>query len=107
MSRRKRNSKITVYKPDGTVQVVKPGKFQKPKSRRATLAAARKSDHWRALKAQARTQGGDRCAYCKGRDRLELHHLTYVRLGKERLEDVILLCQACHAWQHKWLARQG
>ena len=32
--------------------------------------------------------------------RLEVHHLTYERLGHEHPEDLIVLCPACHAAEH-------
>lgn len=39
------------------------------------------------------------CYACKGHA-TEVHHRTYVRLGRERLEDLEPLCAACHAKQH-------
>lgn len=32
--------------------------------------------------------------------RLELHHKTYERIGKERLSDLITLCSDCHRKHH-------
>jgi hypothetical protein len=32
--------------------------------------------------------------------RLEVHHLTYERLGHERPDDLIVLCRMCHCEQH-------
>lgn len=32
--------------------------------------------------------------------RLEVHHLTYARLGRELPDDLIVLCPACHAAAH-------
>lgn len=36
----------------------------------------------------------------RSRYRLEVHHLTYERLGREHPDDLIVLCRACHAAQH-------
>lgn len=36
----------------------------------------------------------------RNRYRLEVHHLTYERLGREHPDDLIVLCRACHAAQH-------
>ncbi len=30
----------------------------------------------------------------------ELHHITYVRVGSEHLEDVRILCPTCHRKRH-------
>lgn len=40
-------------------------------------------------------QGGT-CDRCSERDGLELHHLTYERLGQERRSDVVALCKEHH-----------
>lgn len=32
--------------------------------------------------------------------RLEVHHLTYERLGRERLADLEVLCEDCHKDRH-------
>lgn len=37
---------------------------------------------------------------CLSRHRLEVHHLTYARLGNEQLSDLISLCHACHKAIH-------
>jgi hypothetical protein len=46
-----------------------------------------------------RRQGG-RCAWCGARGRLQGHHLTYARLGREAPGDVVAVCPACHARAH-------
>jgi hypothetical protein len=41
------------------------------------------------------------CTGCKRSDvRLLLHHRTYKRLGKERLTDLVLVCDRCHEQIH-------
>lgn len=32
---------------------------------------------------------------------LEVHHLTYIRLGNEREDDLCVLCKECHMRRHK------
>ena len=58
------------------------------------------SKHWYALKAKRILATGWRCERCGQRaQRLELHHLNYDRLGRERPTDVELLCGGagrCH-----------
>lgn len=62
--------------------------------------AALTSEHWRLLRERCRRESRNRCEACgkpyaPGRP-LELHHLSYERLGREEREDVILLCRQCH-----------
>jgi 5-methylcytosine-specific restriction endonuclease McrA len=45
----------------------------------------------------------NRCADCGDSIEekvLEVHHITYIRRGKERLEDLMTLCQDCHQERH-------
>jgi 5-methylcytosine-specific restriction endonuclease McrA len=51
--------------------------------------------HWRRVRAAAlvRDQG---CRLCGTRDELEVHHRSYTRWGRERLEDLTTLCRGCH-----------
>lgn len=111
---------ITVRTADGKVRTVKAGYFQKqkqqkrkqPKPTRAQMA------HWQATRQEALARDDHRCVDC-GRRRgdddprlkpgrkaiLEIHHLTYERRWKELLEDVVTLCQRCHATRHQWKRR--
>lgn len=41
-----------------------------------------------------------RCEACSGDERLEVHHLTYDRLGHERMRDLEVLCHWCHMLEH-------
>jgi 5-methylcytosine-specific restriction endonuclease McrA len=82
---------------------------ERPASRRCPLdydAYRRylRSGHWRRLRARVRSRARDRCERC-GAERgrgvvVEVHHLTYERLGQERDGDLQLLCQSCHADAH-------
>lgn len=54
--------------------------------------------HWRAFRERFRKSSCARCG--KGRRKLELHHLTYERLGRETAFDVETLCDACHRAIH-------
>ena len=43
---------------------------------------------------------GFRCHMCGSPMNLECHHITYERLGNERLSDLITLCSKCHKRLH-------
>lgn len=61
------------------------------------------SDEWRALRSLAIETASRRCADCGIRDEtksLDVHHLTYERLGDELLKDLIVVCRGCHSARH-------
>ena len=61
-----------------------------------------RSLYWQQLKERKLIQQDYRCAKCgKSTIHLDLHHITYERLGFERDDDVILLCRACHSSLHE------
>jgi 5-methylcytosine-specific restriction endonuclease McrA len=55
-----------------------------------------RSKAWRATKARLLHERGGRCARCGRPPPLSLHHKTYERLGRERDDDLELVCTACH-----------
>lgn len=68
-----------------------------------------KSSHWESLREQRLRRSSWTCERCgqgagmsaKGnRTGLNLHHLSYERVGLERDEDIIVLCSECHAKEH-------
>lgn len=59
------------------------------------------SPAWRATRAQRLAIDGHKCRTC-GHDgsiwRLQVHHVSYVRLGVEDVQqDLITLCSSCHS----------
>lgn len=60
-----------------------------------------KSDHWICFRRRIATVKS-RCRGChvKAGRRLDVHHITYERLGAEIDSDVICLCRDCHAKVH-------
>ena len=40
------------------------------------------------------------CELCESKKKLEVHHMTYDNLFEERLSDLMVLCEECHADQH-------
>lgn len=55
------------------------------------------TEHWISLRRALR---GRRCEHCGEGGRMELHHLTYARLGAELPGDLVTLCDACHRSAH-------
>jgi 5-methylcytosine-specific restriction endonuclease McrA len=44
---------------------------------------------------------GERCYICGSGGSVQVHHNTYVRLGRESLRDLVVLCRDCHMRFHK------
>jgi 5-methylcytosine-specific restriction endonuclease McrA len=58
------------------------------------------SDAWRKRADECKRRAGYRCQLCNSPDRLEAHHRTYERLGREEPGDLTCLCHRCHQEYH-------
>jgi hypothetical protein len=58
------------------------------------------SKHWREFRLKILEFWEFRCAICKNRNNLEVHHNTYERIGRERMQDCIAVCRDCHKTIH-------
>lgn len=58
------------------------------------------SPEWRAVRAAALDRANHKCSRCGATQRLEVHHLSYLRLGHEQPEDLRVLCSRCHDTEH-------
>lgn len=54
------------------------------------------SHHWKITRQMAFINAGKMCSHCNSKRQIQCHHLTYVRLGKEPLSDLMVLCARCH-----------
>ena len=54
------------------------------------------SEHWARKKRLKLTASNYTCQRCGSRSNLDVHHLTYERLGHELLRDLVVLCRTCH-----------
>ena len=65
-----------------------------------------RSRAWARLRRLVLGRAGGRCESCGkiplvGFDgALQVHHITYERLGAEPLEDLVAVCAGCHLWAH-------
>ena len=58
-----------------------------------------RSAHWKRFRKIASERLPKVCP-CGARSGLDLHHMTYERLGREHLDDVAWLCRGCHDALH-------
>ena len=56
------------------------------------------SPAWRTRRQRAIERAGNRCQVCGEARRLQVHHVTYERLGNEKDGDLTVLCWYCHTW---------
>lgn len=56
--------------------------------------------HWQKTREQKLKDAGYKCEQCPRDENLEVHHLTYERLGEERMGDLQALCPICHRKTH-------
>ncbi|OGO78623.1 MAG: hypothetical protein A2Y23_10095 [Clostridiales bacterium GWB2_37_7] len=62
-----------------------------------------KTQHWELAQSAVLKRDKNKCADCgcsKKEKPLEVHHITYIRRGKEKLEDLMTLCKDCHKERH-------
>jgi len=60
------------------------------------------SPEWQAIRVNLFSIRGKKCEQCDSVDRINVHHKTYKRFGgKENPEDLLILCNKCHAIIHK------
>lgn len=66
------------------------------------------SPKWKHLR-QIVIQRDKMCFTCKSQSGLNVHHIHYLRLGRENLCDLVALCEKCHSSLHKekGYSRQG
>jgi hypothetical protein len=58
------------------------------------------SREWSMLKEAVKRRSGGVCERCHVNPSENVHHLTYIRRYKERLEDLAAWCRACHEFTH-------
>jgi 5-methylcytosine-specific restriction endonuclease McrA len=59
-----------------------------------------RSPHWRETRFKVLKKSGFKCGRCGSRGKLNVHHLTYLRFGRERISDLEVLCERCHRKVH-------
>lgn len=59
-----------------------------------------KSSHWQEFR-QTVLAVTNRCAACDSKKRINVHHRHYRCLHQETLNDVVVLCRACHGYLHQ------
>lgn len=58
------------------------------------------STKWRTKRTHIRRRARGWCERCGWQRRVDVHHLTYERLGQELPGDLIAVCEECHQFLH-------
>lgn len=58
------------------------------------------TDLWKTTRRARIKLDNYRCAQCGSPINLNVHHITYDRLGCEDMEDLVTLCKKCHEHLH-------
>lgn len=56
---------------------------------------------WAAKKQQRMEMDGNRCQGCQAEESLLVHHVTYIRRGREEMDDLVTVCGRCHRLIHR------
>src|SRR6185369_486505 len=59
-----------------------------------------KSPHWALIKFNVFAARGMKCELCGSLKDIDIHHKTYGRIGREKPEDLMVLCRLCHGKAH-------
>lgn len=64
------------------------------------------SPEWKRIREQRLEISGRKCSACATKRLLHVHHLTYERIFKEEMSDLLPLCEACHTEAER-LVKEG
>jgi hypothetical protein len=63
------------------------------------------SPEWRTRSIAVCTSRGSKCEVCGSKEKIQVHHRSYERMGQETEEDLEVVCKSCHELIH-WAANQ-
>lgn len=59
------------------------------------------SDEWKQTRELVFQKKWRKCEKCKSENHLVIHHWTYIRIYKEKISDLFVLCNWCHKELHE------
>jgi hypothetical protein len=92
-----KKERVTSYKYNyGYVPTIKSGKLMSHREKVAYL----QSPEWKEKVAQVKARDGYKCVVTGVTTQLEVHHITYERLGNEDLSDLVTVTRKVHQKIH-------
>lgn len=58
-----------------------------------------RTSYWKRMRVKILQRDGGKCVRC-GKAAVQIHHLTYARLGREDDQDLVSVCGTCHQDVH-------
>jgi len=58
------------------------------------------TSYWAGVRRRMLANAGEKCMRCPSRSGLQVHHLSYDRVGRERDVDLLVLCRNWHMNEH-------
>ncbi len=88
------DSRITIE------EIMRLAKFDGDTPKDAYLAYL-ESAEWKERRREHIRIADGKCQICNSSDRLQVHHRSYERLGRELFSDLVVLCKGCHTIFHE------
>ena len=82
------------------------GKRESARQRRRGIVRAKGGAKFAFSRIRVPSRKDKACEACGYSRKLQVHHKTYERLGKERNSDLVLLCRDCHESLHRFRAAE-
>jgi predicted HNH restriction endonuclease len=99
--KRKEKGRLSQLKGKKKAAKKRVAKAKQSPSWRHKYVAYIKSPQWKEKRLRALKTWGNVCQMCDSNDRIEVHHKTYDRLGKELMTDLMIVCHSCHEKIHE------
>jgi 5-methylcytosine-specific restriction endonuclease McrA len=97
---RKRRAERKANRDTGGGGKAKVPQCPPPLAKRPDYCEYLASVRWRKVREWVFHLAGYRCERCPSAEGLQVHHKTYVRLGREKQKDLEVLCRDCHRRVH-------
>lgn len=65
------------------------------------------TSYWAGVRRRMLATAGEKCMRCPNRFGLQVHHLSYDRVGREKDVDLLVLCRNCHMNEHHLPVKGG
>ena len=84
----------------------KKKKHKRKKKKSLTYAEYLKTDRWKQKRLKVLKRAKYKCEICKINQAWQVHHKNYKRIFKEKLTDLIAVCETCHKGEHNLLTEE-
>jgi 5-methylcytosine-specific restriction endonuclease McrA len=93
--------KGNTFMVQGVIGTSRVGITEQEKTNKEKYLEYLRSDKWKKIAAKKRKGSKNKCQLCgNGKSILHVHHVNYDHVYKERLSDLIVLCEKCHKKFH-------